>query len=95
MASNEHKHSEIEDYGDPGIFSADAPVPRWLKISYITLPIWGIITFFVFWNGSWGWLDRGYWGQLQRAANTAYPFNTTEIVEKEALRKSLQQEESR
>jgi hypothetical protein len=32
------------------------------------------VTFFLFWNGSWGWFDPGYWHQLQRAANTTYPF---------------------
>lgn len=54
--------------------SLDPPIYTWLKISYVLLPIWGIITFFIFWNGSFGWLDRGYWQELQEAANTTYPF---------------------
>lgn len=64
---------EVEEYGDPGIRSLDAPIPKWLIATYIILPIWGVITFFIFWNGSLGWLDRGYWHELQRAANTTFP----------------------
>lgn len=64
---------EIEEYGDPGIRSLDAPVPKWLIVTFIVLPIWGVISFFIFWNGSTGWFDRGYWHQLQQAANTTYP----------------------
>lgn len=63
---------ELEAYPD-GLFSKDAKVAGWLKATYIILPIWGVITFLIFWNGSHGWLDRGYWDQLQRAANTTYP----------------------
>lgn len=70
---NEDEH-ELEEYGEPGIVSADAKVPRWLKATYIILPIFGILAWYYFINGSHGWLDRGYWGQLQRAANTTYPF---------------------
>ena len=66
------EHDELEQYAD-GIFSKDATVPGWLKLTYFSLPIWGIITFFIYWNGSHGWLDRGYWSQLQKAANTTYP----------------------
>ncbi len=50
--------------------SNDAKVPRWLILTYIVLPIWGIYVWGVYWNGSVGWLDRGYWQQLQEAANT-------------------------
>lgn len=64
----------IEVYGDPRIRSGDAPVEGWLKFVYFTLPIWGVITFFLYWNGSWGWLDPGHWGQLQKAANTTFPY---------------------
>lgn len=71
---NHSNHEELEDYGDPNILSADAKVPMWLKLTYILLPIWGIVSFAIYWNGSRGWLDRGYWEQLQRAANTTYPF---------------------
>jgi len=68
------EHDEIEFYGDPGITSLDAKVPRWLKLTYIILPIWGVIVLFLYWNGSHGWLDRGSWKELQQAANTTYPF---------------------
>lgn len=68
-----HKSQEVEEYGDPGIESLDAKVPAWLKLTYVILPIWGIITFYFFWNGSSGWLDRGYWRQLQNAAKTTFP----------------------
>ena len=71
----EEHHDEAPDfYGDTGIASAHGKVPNWLKLTYFTLPIWGVISFFLFWNGSWGWLDRGYWAQLQRAANTTFPY---------------------
>lgn len=65
---------EIEYFNDPGITSRDAPVPLFLKLTYILLPIWGLITFYIFWNGSVGWFDRGYWKELQIAANTTFPF---------------------
>lgn len=75
---------EIEYYGDAGIESKDAPVPFWLKFNYVFWILWGIVWFYYFWNGSTGgWLDRGYWNELQRAANTVYPFNTTELIDKE------------
>lgn len=64
---------ELHEYGDPGIVSGDAKIPLWLKVTYIILPIWGIIWFALYWNGERGWLDRGYWIQLERAANTTYP----------------------
>lgn len=67
---------EIETYGDPKIASKDLPVPKWLIISYIILPFIGLFTLFFYWNGSHGWLDRGYWQQLQRAANTTFPQKT-------------------
>lgn len=75
---SEHGHSEIEEYGDPLIASKDAKVPFWLKINYVLWPVWGIIWFYLFWNGSYGWLDRGYWQQLQRAANTTFPIQNRE-----------------
>ncbi len=64
---------EPDLYGDPGIASGHGKIPKWLIWSYILLPIWGIVWFILYWNGSWGWLDRGYWEQLQRASNTTYP----------------------
>lgn len=61
---------ETEFYGDPGISSNNAKIPFWLKLVYFSLPIWGVISLYLYWNGSAGWLDRGYWHQLQKAANT-------------------------
>lgn len=45
-------------------------VPKFLFFVYLVLPFWGIFWFYMYWNGSNGWLDRGYWSQLQNAANT-------------------------
>jgi hypothetical protein len=68
------KESEdIEFYGDTRIASGHAPIPSWLKWVYVILPIQGLLIFYLFWNGSSGWLDRGYWLQLQKAANTTFP----------------------
>jgi hypothetical protein len=77
----------VELYGDPGIASRDTYVPRWLVINNWFWVVFGLFWMFYYWNGSHGWLDRGYWSQLQRAANTAYPYTTHEIVEKETLEK--------
>ncbi len=68
-----NEKTSIEEYGDERISSYENSVPRWLILTYILLPIWGVIWFCYFWNGSYGWLDRGYWNQLQRAANTTFP----------------------
>ena len=70
---NMKNENEIESYGEEGISSYEGSIPRWLMLTYILLPIWGVIWFYYFWNGSYGWLDRGYWNQLQRAANTTFP----------------------
>lgn len=59
--------------------SLDKPVPRWLLWTYATLPIWGLITFYFYWNGSYGWLDRGYWKQLQIASNTTFPVQNQDM----------------
>lgn len=64
---------EIEDYGETGIQSGNAPIPRWLIMVILILPFWGLVWFALFWNGSYGWLDRGHWHELQRAANTTFP----------------------
>lgn len=67
--------SELEFYADEGISSLDAPVPFWLKCNYVFWVIFGIIWFFMFWNGSTvSFFDRGYWHELQEAANTTYPY---------------------
>ena len=67
------EYDENEIYNGSPIPSEDAKVPKWLKFTYIILPIWGIFWFYMYWNGTQGWLDRGYWQQLQRAANTTFP----------------------
>ena len=76
----ENKNDETEFYGDEGIASNNAPIPKWLKFNYVFWILWGVVWFYFFWNGSTGWLDRGYWNELQRAASTVYPFNTMEKI---------------
>lgn len=70
MAHDEHE--DLDRYAE-GITSAHAPVPKWLIWNYIFWPIFGLFWLYFFWNGSYGWLDRGYWSELQRAANTTFP----------------------
>lgn len=53
-------------------------MPKWLTIFYVLLIIGGIWAFIAYWNGSHGWLDRGYWQQLQKAAHTTFPFEQQE-----------------
>jgi len=74
------EYEELEEYGDPRIASKDAPVPAWLKWTYIILPIWGIFSLYWYFNGTHGWLDRGYWNQLQKAALTTFPTETIESL---------------
>lgn len=93
MTQNEtSQHDEEMDlYGDPGIASYDAKVPKFLLLTYLLLPFWGIVTFCYFWNGSLGWFDRGYWHELQVAANTTFPFeNLAMELEKEELQNDRQ-----
>lgn len=65
---------ELEYYADGSISSKDTPVPKWILFIALTLPLWGIYAFYVYWDGSAGWLDRGYWKELQEAANTTYTY---------------------
>lgn len=46
------------------------PVPFLLKVSYVLLPILGLIAMYVYWDGSHGFLDRGRWEELQQFSNT-------------------------
>ena len=72
---DENHDDEIEIFaGDPSIASQNNPVPWWLIVNYIIWPLWGIVVFYLYWNGSHGWLDRGYWHELQQAANTTMPY---------------------
>jgi hypothetical protein len=68
-----HPSEDMELYGDPGIATFDAPIPKFLILIYSILPILGLIALIYFWNGSRGWFDRGYWQELQIAANTTFP----------------------
>ncbi|MFN4173984.1 MAG: hypothetical protein ACK4HV_02635 [Parachlamydiaceae bacterium] len=70
---NVSRDEELEYFGDTGIASAHAPVPRWLKWNYAFWVIFGLSWFALYWNGSWGYLDRGHWNELQKAANTTFP----------------------
>lgn len=90
-----HFPGEIELYGDPGIASFDAKVPKFLLWTYLLLPIWGVVSFYFFWNGSIGWFDRGAWRQLQIAANTTFPIENQNMVlevkpEEEPILKNIQ-----
>ncbi len=66
-------NDEIEEYGTSGITSKDSPIPRWLILTYLILPVLGIIGMYVYWNGSHGFLDPGHWHELQKVANTTLP----------------------
>ena len=80
MEDEEH----FESYEGGEIISGDAKFPGWLKFTYVVLPIWGIIWLCLYWNGVHGWLDRGYWNELERAANTTFPqINQNDPSEKE------------
>lgn len=84
---------ELEEYGDPGIVSLDRPVPKWLRIVYVIVPIWGLTCLYLYWNGTTGWLDRGYWHELQIAANTTFPVqnqNDLSVPETPAGNRELQ-----
>lgn len=64
-------HLDVLQYSGGEITELDGTkVPLFLKYTYAILPIWGIFWGVMYWNGSKGWLDRGYWSQLQQAANT-------------------------
>lgn len=71
-----NEEDDVEFYYDSGEMppSKHTKVPRWLIWVYIILPIWGIFTMAYYFKGSHGYLDRGYWQELQHAANTTQPF---------------------
>jgi hypothetical protein len=88
MTEPEKEIDEAEFYGDTGIASLDAKVPKFLKWTYAILPVLGLIGLYIFWNGSVGWFDRGAWRELQIAANTTFPIeNQNMLPEKERLAK--------
>lgn len=84
------KENELELYGDDRISSYDAKIPKFLIWSYIVLPIWGIVSFMLFWNGSFGWFDRGYWQQLQIAANTTFPTENQDSPQNDKIKPAEQ-----
>jgi hypothetical protein len=69
----EHEDDHVVLYGDEYIKSYHGIVPTWLKYQYALWIVAGMVWFFLYWNGSWGYLDRGSWQQLQRAALTTFP----------------------
>ena len=78
-----HQDEELEQYGETGIYTGDVKVPAWLKLSYLIIPIWGIVWLFLYWNGASGWIDRGHWDELEKAANTQFPIeNANEPIKK-------------
>lgn len=68
------EHDDLELYGDPRIASRDANISKWLLAFYLVVFSWGVIGMILYWNGADGWTDRGYWFQLEHAANTTYPW---------------------
>lgn len=75
-----HKISAFSDETDYEVpFSKEASVPKFLRWTYWILPIWGIFAMYYYFNGSSGWLDRGYWHQLQIAANTTFPIENHDL----------------
>jgi hypothetical protein len=77
---SEQGEFKIDEYGDNEVREyADTPIPKFLIGTYIILPIWGAIWWFMFWNGSCGFLDRGYWAELEKAAGT------THVIEEEQV----------
>jgi len=52
-------------------------IPKFLIMTYVVVGLIGIGGYFLYWNGSSGWFDRGYWKKLQEAAQTRYPYEKT------------------
>ena len=66
--------TELEEIPD----SEERKIPLFLYITYGLVLVGGILGFITYWNGSQGWLDRGFWKPLQQAAETTYPFTKKE-----------------
>ena len=77
----EPKDVDLELYGDDKIASFNARIPKFLMLTYLLLPLWGIASLYYYWNGSCGWLDRGYWKELQIAANTTFPIKNQNFID--------------
>ena len=74
----EEEGAVLDEYADHEIMEyANTKIPSFLKWVYLICPIWGIFWMYTFWDGSAGWLDRGYWYELEESANTIPKFNFT------------------
>lgn len=81
--SEEKKDYILETYGDHEVTEfANTPVPTFLKFVYLLLPLWGIFWWVQYWDGSAGFLDRGYWKELQVQARTTRATKENQIQPK-------------
>lgn len=65
------KKYHLDNYGDNEVQEYhDTPIPKFLLAVYMILPIWGVMWWALYWNGSQGFLDRGYWSDLEEVAGT-------------------------
>lgn len=71
MSTHHYSGGEIEEH-------SNTKIPRWLLWTYAILPIIGVAWGIYFWGGSRGWLDRGHWYQLEKAANTTFPLEESD-----------------
>ena len=68
---NRKSNEELDVYAGGEINEIkDTPIPWYIKWLSLILPLWGVIWFFYFNDGSTGWVDRGAWDDLQKAAQT-------------------------
>ena len=83
----EYQHEEPHHtvhFGDNEVDEFDdTKVPTFLKWTYLILPVWGLIWGYLYWDGSAGWLDRGYWQELEAAAKTTFTKQIDETSFKE------------
>lgn len=80
------QEQELDVYGDNEITElVGTKVPHFLKLVYLLLPLWGIIWWLYYWDGSDGFLDRGYWKQLQAQARTTRAVKDKDIKPKSVL----------
>ncbi|SCA58754.1 Uncharacterized protein AB751O23_AN_00090 [Chlamydiales bacterium SCGC AB-751-O23] len=71
MENKEIEDDQLDQYSGGEIKEfKDTKVPTFLKITYFTLIAWGLTWFVFYFDGSQGYLDRGYWQELAQAAKT-------------------------
>jgi hypothetical protein len=46
---SEPDKGRLDLYGDESIATFDQKVPLWLKLTYIIMPIWGVVWFYLYW----------------------------------------------